>query len=71
MTKTSADNSKNYALVDIGPSRVFGGKGNATVTVKSATYSAATDSAQINLAKPVRTSDTLRLTSNAQPPSGL
>jgi hypothetical protein len=67
----SAGNAKNYALVDAGSSHIFGGKGNTNVTLKSVTYSSTGDSVQIKLAKPVRTSDSLRLTIRAQPPSGL
>ena len=71
MTTSSADNRKDYALVDAGSSHIFGGKGNTGVTIKSVTYSSANDSVKLTLAKPVRTSDSLRLTINAQPPSGL
>jgi hypothetical protein len=70
-TKASAGNSKNYALVDAGSPHIFGGKGNTAVTVKGVTYSPATELAQIKLAKPVSTKDSLRLTINTQPPSGL
>jgi RHS repeat-associated protein len=70
MTK-SASNAKNYTLVDAGSSHIFGGKGNTNVTMKSVTYSSIGDSVQIKLAKPVRTSDSLRLTIKAQPPTGL
>ena len=71
MTTSSAGNGNNYALEDAGSSHIFGGKGNAAVTIKSVTYSSASDSVKITLAKPVSTSDSLRLTINAQPPSGL
>jgi hypothetical protein len=67
----SARNRNNETSLDAGPSHVFGGKGNAGVTVKSASYSTANDSVKITLAKPVHTSDSLRLTINARPRKGL
>jgi hypothetical protein len=71
MTTSSAENRNNYALEDAGSTHIFGGKGNTGVTITSVRYGAATDSAKLTLAKPVPTSDSLRLTINAQPPKGL
>jgi hypothetical protein len=71
MAASSADNSQNYSVVDAGKTHVFGGKGNTNVVVKTAIYSPSNDSVAITLAKRVRTRDSIRLTINAQPPTGL
>jgi hypothetical protein len=66
-----ADNRKDFTLVDAGSSHVFGGKGNANVTIKSVSFNASSHLVKLTLAKPVSTGDSLRLTINAQPPSGI
>jgi RHS repeat-associated protein len=71
ITTASADNRKNFTLVDAGSSHIFGGKGNTSVTIKSASFNASSHSVKLTLAKPVSTGDSLRLTINAQPPSGI
>jgi hypothetical protein len=71
MTTSSADSSVNFTLVDAGRTHIFGARGNTGVSVKNIIYNSANDSATITLAKSVRTRDSLRLTINAQPPSGL
>jgi len=71
MTVSSVDNLKSYTLLDAGSSHIFGAKGNAGITIKTVIYSPATRSATLTLAKSVPTSDSLRLTINAQPPRGL
>jgi hypothetical protein len=71
ITTASADNRKSYTLVDAGSSHVFGGKGNTKVTIKTASYNGSSHSVKLTLAKPVSTGDSLRLTINAQPPSGI
>ena len=71
MTTSSADNRNNYALEDAGSTHIFGGEGNTAVKIKGVTYNSANDSVKLTLAKPVRASDSLRLTLNAQPPNGL
>ena len=71
MTTSSAGNDNNYALEDAGSSHIFGGTGNTAIPIKNVTYSSASDSVKITLVNPVSASDSLRLTINAQPPSGL
>jgi hypothetical protein len=71
ITTASADNRKDYTLVDAGSSHFFGGKGNSKVTIRSMSYNASSHSVKLTLARPVSTGDSLRLTINAQPPSGI
>ena len=71
MTKASANNIKDYALVDAGSSHIFGGSGISAVTITSATYSSGSELVRFTLARPVSTSDSLPLTINAQPSNGL
>jgi len=71
MTLASAGASNDYTLLDAGSSRVCSGERNAGITLKSVTYSSADNEATLTLAEAVRRRDSLRLTLNAQPPSGL
>jgi RHS repeat-associated protein len=71
ITTASADNRKDYTLVDAGSSHIFGGKGNSKVTIRTLSYNASSHSVKLTLARPVSTGDSLRLTINAQPPSGI
>jgi hypothetical protein len=71
MNVSSASTINDYTLLDAGSTHIFGGKGNHLVKIASAIYSSAADSVTLVLKKPVSLQDSIRLTVNAQPPSGL
>jgi len=61
----------DYTLIDAGPDHIFGNKNDKTIRIATATYDPAKDSVTLTLKKPDSLKDSLRLTLNAQPPSGL
>jgi hypothetical protein len=71
LTLSSVENSGNFIVVDAGKTHIFGGRGNSMVKVKSVAYDSAANSVMLTFVKTVRRTDSLRLTINAQPQSGL
>jgi hypothetical protein len=70
MNIRSLTDINNYTLIDAGPDHIFGNKNDRGVKIRSAT-AMGSDAVTLVLKKPDKLKDSIRLTINAQPSSGL
>jgi hypothetical protein len=71
MNAGSVENKNNIILMDAGIDHIFANKNDRKIAIKSAAYRSSDNSVTLVLKRPDSLKNSIRLTVNAQPPSGV